>query len=107
MKLTRISKAGLILTGFRVLIFLGFAIWLKSIRTTVVDIPMPMAAEAVSKDFTSIMMRSTRWGFSSTGAFHSLPPIVSWEDESRNLMQTSTVQLPRLSQVLLGIESQR
>jgi hypothetical protein len=51
MKLTRISKAGLILTGFGVLIFLGFAIWLKSIRTTVVDIPMPMAAEAVSKDF--------------------------------------------------------
>jgi hypothetical protein len=52
MKHTRPAKAGLVLTGLGLLIFLGVAIWLKTIRTTLVDIPMPMRAEATSKDFT-------------------------------------------------------
>src|SRR5258708_1031119 len=51
MKLTRISKAGLVLIALGLLIFVGFAVWAKSIRTTVVDIPVPMRAEAVSRDF--------------------------------------------------------
>jgi hypothetical protein len=51
-KLTRIAKAGLVLTGLGLLIFVGVAIWLKSIRTTVADIPMPMRAAALQKDFT-------------------------------------------------------
>jgi hypothetical protein len=52
MKLTRTATAGLVLAGVGLLIFLSFAVWLESIRTTVVDIPMPMRAEATSKDFT-------------------------------------------------------
>jgi hypothetical protein len=51
MKLTRISKAGLLLIVLGLLIFVGFAVWAKSIRTTVMDIPVPMRAEAVSRDF--------------------------------------------------------
>jgi hypothetical protein len=51
MKLTRISKAGLVLIVLGLLIFVGFAVWAKSIRTTVMDIPVPMRAEAVSRDF--------------------------------------------------------
>ena len=42
MKVTLTAKAGLVLVGLGLLIFLGFAIWAKSIRTTVLDIPMPM-----------------------------------------------------------------
>jgi hypothetical protein len=52
MKLTRISRIGLALIGFGLLIFLGFAIWVKSIRTAVLVVPFPMKAEAVSKDFS-------------------------------------------------------
>jgi hypothetical protein len=52
MKLTRLSTIGLVLIGFGLLIFLGYAIWAKSIRTTVLDIPVPMKAEAVSQDFS-------------------------------------------------------
>jgi hypothetical protein len=52
MKPTRSSKIGLVLIGCGLLVLFGFAIWLKSIRTTVLDISVPMRAEAVSKDFS-------------------------------------------------------
>jgi len=52
MKLSRVSRIGLVLIGFGLVILLGFAIWVKSIRTTVLDIPVPMRAQAVSKDFS-------------------------------------------------------
>jgi hypothetical protein len=52
MKLIRVSKIGLVLVGFGLLIILGYAIWAKSIRTTVLDIRVPMKGEAVSQDFS-------------------------------------------------------
>jgi hypothetical protein len=52
MKPIRVSKIGLVLAGFGLLIILGYAIWAKSIRTTVLDIRVPMKAEAVSQDFS-------------------------------------------------------
>jgi hypothetical protein len=51
MKLTLISKAGLLLIALGLLIFMGFAVWAKSIRTTLMNISVPMRAEAVSRDF--------------------------------------------------------
>lgn len=51
MKLARISKVGLMLTVLGLLIFFGYAIWAKSIRTTVMDIPLPMKAETIAKEF--------------------------------------------------------
>jgi hypothetical protein len=52
MKLTRLAKAGLVLLGLGLITFLAVAIWLKSTRTILADIPMPMRAEVVSRDFT-------------------------------------------------------
>ena len=52
MKVTLTAKAGLVLVGLGLLIFLGFAIWAKSIQTTVLDIPMPMRTETVSQIFS-------------------------------------------------------
>jgi hypothetical protein len=52
MKLNRIAKAGVALTVVGLLIFLTVAIWLKTTRTTVLDIPMPMHTEEVIQDFT-------------------------------------------------------
>jgi hypothetical protein len=52
MKLTRLAKAGLVLLALGLVTFLGVAIWLKSTRTILADIPMPMRAEVVSRDFT-------------------------------------------------------
>jgi len=52
MKLTRSAKAGLVLLAIGLSIFLAVAIWLKTTRTTLVDIPMPMRAEVTRKDFS-------------------------------------------------------
>ena len=52
MLLTRTRKAGLVLLGLGLLVFLIVAIWLKTIKTTVVEIPMPMLAEATTTNFT-------------------------------------------------------
>ena len=51
MKLTRLAKAGLVLLALGLVTFLAVAIWLKSTRTILADIPMPMRAEVVSRDF--------------------------------------------------------
>jgi hypothetical protein len=51
MKLTRLSKTGLLLTGFGLLICFGYAIWLKSVRTNVLDIPMSMRLEAHNNSY--------------------------------------------------------
>lgn len=52
MKLTRLAKAGLVPLALGLVTFLVVAIWLKSTRTILADIPMPMRAEVVSRDFT-------------------------------------------------------
>lgn len=52
MKLARTAKAGLVLTGLGLLIFLAVAIWLKTTRTILAEIRMPMRAGVVSTDFT-------------------------------------------------------
>jgi hypothetical protein len=52
MRLTRLAKAGLVLLALGLIIFFVVAIWLKSTRTILADIPMPMRADVVSRDFT-------------------------------------------------------
>jgi hypothetical protein len=51
MKLTRVAKSGLALIVVGLLIFLGIAIWLKTVRTNVVDIAMPLSGQSASQDF--------------------------------------------------------
>src|SRR5271155_343585 len=52
MKLTLPAKVGLGLVGIGLAAFLAVAIWMKTLRTTLADIPMPMRAETVGRDFT-------------------------------------------------------
>lgn len=52
MNLTRASKVGLAVAAVGVVTFLGTAVWLKSIRTTVLEIPASMHSETITKDFT-------------------------------------------------------
>jgi hypothetical protein len=52
MKLTRVAKSGLALIVVGLLIFLSIAIWLKTVRTNVVDIPMPLRGQSATQDFT-------------------------------------------------------
>jgi len=51
MKLSRTSKAGALLLTTGVVTILGVAIWLKTTRETLADIPMPMRAGTISRDF--------------------------------------------------------
>lgn len=51
MKLTLPGKIGLGLLALGLATFLAVAIWLKTVRTTLMDIPMPMRAGVTSKDF--------------------------------------------------------
>jgi len=52
MKLILSVKIGLGLVGIGLATFLAVAIWMKTIRTTLLDVPMPMRAESVGSDFT-------------------------------------------------------
>lgn len=51
MKPTPSAKAGLTVLVLGLAIFLAVAVWLKIVRRTLMDIPMPMHAGAVTKDF--------------------------------------------------------
>jgi hypothetical protein len=52
MKFTRVSTLGLALIGLGLLIILSYAIWAKSIRTIVLDVPVPMRADTLSQNFS-------------------------------------------------------
>jgi hypothetical protein len=52
MKLTRAAKSGLALIGVGMFIFLGIAIWLKTIRTTIVDLPLPLHGQSARPEFS-------------------------------------------------------
>jgi hypothetical protein len=52
MKLPRLSKVGLALVGIGILIFLAIAFWLKSIRSVVLDVPMPSSTTPTRQDFS-------------------------------------------------------
>ena len=52
MKLSRTSKAGAFLLTAGVVTILGVALWLKSTRETLADIPMPMRTGTISRNFT-------------------------------------------------------
>jgi len=52
MKLAFPARVGLGLVGVGLAAFLAVAIWMKTVRTTLADIPMPMRAETVGRDFT-------------------------------------------------------
>jgi hypothetical protein len=51
-KLARKARAGVVLTGLGLLIFVAVVIWLRTTRTILAEIPMPMRAGVVGKDFT-------------------------------------------------------
>jgi hypothetical protein len=51
MKLTTAAKAGLVLSVLGLGTFLAVAVWLKTIRANLVDIPMPMRVGVVGKNF--------------------------------------------------------
>jgi hypothetical protein len=52
MKLSRVSKIGTVVTVVGVFIFVGTAVWLKSVRTIVADIPITQTPSTITKDFT-------------------------------------------------------
>jgi hypothetical protein len=52
MRLTRVAKSGLVLIVFGLLIFAGIAIWLETIRTTIVDLPLPLHGQSARPEFT-------------------------------------------------------
>ena len=51
MKPTLSTKPGLVVLVLGLVIFLAVATWLKTVRRTLMDIPMPMHAGAVTRDF--------------------------------------------------------
>ncbi len=51
MKLTLAGKIGLGLLVLGLATFLAVAIWLKTVRTTLMDMPMPMRAAVTNRDF--------------------------------------------------------
>jgi hypothetical protein len=51
MKLTRLSKSGLLLIGFGFLICVGYAIWLRNAQTNVAEIRGPMRLEAHNNSY--------------------------------------------------------
>ena len=52
MKLSRVSKLGIVVAVVGVVLFIGTAVWLKSIRTTVADIAISQTPATITKDFT-------------------------------------------------------
>jgi hypothetical protein len=48
---TRLAKANIVLFALGLFIFLAVAIWLKSTRTILADIPVPMSSEVVTRNF--------------------------------------------------------
>ena len=52
MKLSRVSKSGIVVAGVGVVLFIGTAVWLKSVRTTVADIAVTQTPGTITKDFT-------------------------------------------------------